>query len=235
MKSVKKIIHSALYITSPLILQKLIWVPTRAILAFFGRLEIRGLENIQGIKANVIFACNHASELDPILVPASLPLFSRYSPIFYASREKGFYKKAGWRQVFYGGILFRIWGSYPVFAGLNDFEKSMHYHITLTGLGVNTCIFPEGKTTPDGNIQPAKGGVAYLAIKTNVPIVPVALKGTYNSSFRGFFSRKQRLVVSYGKPIYPDELKSLVKNNLVEYSVYKDMSNYVMKKVAELM
>ncbi|MDE2188208.1 MAG: hypothetical protein KGJ35_00560, partial [Patescibacteria group bacterium] len=79
-----------LYFLSPLILQKIIWIPTNIILRFFCHLQVRGLENLKGIGRNAIFASNHASELDPFFIPASLPFFSRFSPIFYASREKAF-------------------------------------------------------------------------------------------------------------------------------------------------
>jgi len=239
------------YSFSPLILQKLIWVPTRFSLWFFGRLEVKGLENlpntnsITGAKQNVIFVCNHASELDPFFVPASLPFFSRFSPMFYATREKEFYDTSGWRQVFYGGMFFRAWGGYPAFVGLRDYEKSLSQHVSLLKDGVNMCVFPEGHITPDGSIQPAKGGVSFLSIYTGVPIIPVAISGTYQISPYRFFARKNRLKTVFGKPIYPEELKASINisestisiggnDSLVDFSIYKTMSDYVMKKVGEL-
>ncbi|HEY5232443.1 MAG TPA: hypothetical protein VIK35_02770, partial [Verrucomicrobiae bacterium] len=109
------------YFISPLLLQKLIWIPTRSILWFFGRLEVRGLENLNGIKTPVIFAPNHPSELDPFLVPASLPFWSRFSPLFYTTREKSFYDTVGWRRHLFGGLFINLWGGYPVSVGLRDY------------------------------------------------------------------------------------------------------------------
>lgn len=190
------------YFFSPLILQKLIWVPTRLILLFFGHLEIAGFERLNKLKTNAIFATNHSSELDPILLPASLPFFSHFSPIFYTSREQSFYKNAGWRQRFYGGRFFKAWGSYPVQVGLHDYAKSMVNHVPIINDGGNLCIFPEGRRTPDGSIKPAKGGVAYLAYATGRPIVPVRYDGTYQVRFIGFFKRRHHLKVTFGNPIY---------------------------------
>ena len=223
------------YRFSPLILQKLIWIPTRFSLKFFGNLRIDGLENLEGTKNNVIFACNHSSELDPFFVPASLPFFSRFSPVFYITREKNFYDESGWRQIFYGSTFFRMWGGYPAFVGLHDYEKALYQHIDLLKDGVNMCIFPEGKTTPTGKIQPAKGGVSYLSIRTDVPIIPVAISGTYKISLGDFLLRKRKMCVVFGKPIYPKELKSNIYSDTEDFSIYRKMSDCVMKKTSELM
>jgi 1-acyl-sn-glycerol-3-phosphate acyltransferase len=190
------------YFISPLILQKIIWIPTNIILRFFGRLEIKGLENLKEIKGNAILACNHGSELDPIIPPAALPFWSHFSPMFYTSRENKFYGGSGWRRHFYGGNFFKAWGSYQVVVGLHDYEKSLANQIRIINDGGTMCYFPEGRTTPNGMIQPAKGGVAYLAYITKVPIVPVRLEGMFHLSVKDFFLRKRKLSITFGKPIY---------------------------------
>ena len=107
--------HSSmkLYFIAPLFLQKFIWIPTRLILTIFGHIKIRGLEHLKGIPSKVIFACNHASEIDPFIVPASLPFWSRFSPLFYATRERAFYDTNGWRKYLFGGMFINAWGGYP--------------------------------------------------------------------------------------------------------------------------
>ena len=49
---------------------------------------------------------------------------------------------------------------------------------TLKG-GMPLVIFPEGGRTPDGCIQPFLPGAFFLAIKAQIDIVPVALRGLY--------------------------------------------------------
>ncbi len=194
------------YFISPLILQKLIWIPTRLVLRLFGRFEVNGLENLKEVNGNAIFGLNHTSELDPILLPAALQFGSHFSPIFYTSREHKFYVRAGWRKHFYGGTFFKAWGAYPVFVGLRDYEKSLSFHIDIVRNGGSMCVFPEGRVTRDGNIQEAKGGIAYLAYATGTPIIPVRLDGTFWMTFTDFILRRRRISISFGKPIRVAEL-----------------------------
>lgn len=191
-----------LYFISPLVLQKLIWIPTRILLFGFGHMKVSGMEHLAGLKTNVIFAVNHASEFDVFPIPGVLPFFSRFSPIFYTSREKSFYVNSGWRQIFYGGLFFKAWGSYPVRAGLHNYEESLKNQTRILNDGGNLCIFPEGRRTPDGRIHEGKGGVVYLSNVTKKPIVPVRLVGTYDMKAGLFFTGKIHLSISFGAPIY---------------------------------
>jgi len=223
------------YYITPLILQKLIWVPTRLILKFFVHFEIRGLENLRDVKENVIFASNHSSELDPILLPAGLPFWTRFSPIYYTSREKKFYVHSGWRQMIYGGTFFKIWGSHQIFSGLKDYEKSLANHIRLLREGKNLMVFPEGHITPDGTIQRAHGGMAYLAEYCHRLVVPVGISGAFKVSMKDFLLRKRKIIMTFGKPVNQDEFRREVarKTGLGEH-VYKAEGEYVMGKVREL-
>jgi len=221
-----------IYFLAPLILQKLIWIPTRVLLFVFGNLQVTGLENLKNLKKSAIFVCNHASELDPVLIPASLPFFSRFSPIFYASREEKFYSNSGWRRHLYGGSLFKIWGAYPVFTGLKDYEKSLSHQIRIVRDSGSLCVFPEGRITSDGRMQPARGGVAFLAEYTNSFIVPVALSGVYKLSLSSFLLRNRKITVNFGPPVGQQELQIHVERSR-EYNgnVYREEAQYIMNKI----
>lgn len=215
------------YFLSPLILQKLIWVPTRILLRTCGHIEIRGLENLATLEGNAIFALNHASEADVFLLPGSLPFFSRFSPIFYTSREKAFYKNSGWRQIFYGGIFFKAWGAYPVTVGLNDYDASLKNQIRILRDGGNLCIFPEGRTTKDGQIGEAKGGVAHLSYTAKKPIVPVRIDGTFRLSPLGFLAGGRKLAIMFGKPIY--EVMNVPR--IPAYFEFKEYADGMMEQI----
>lgn len=225
-----------LYEISPLILQKLIWVPTRLMLKFFGHLEISGMENLTDLKTNAIFACNHSSELDPFFVPASLGFLSSHSPLFYTTREKRFYDTSGWRQIFYGGTLFKMIGGSPVFVGLRDYEKSLSKHISLLKCGKNLCVFPEGGITPDGTIQVAKGGIAYLSETTSKPIIPVSISGTYRTNIKNLLLRQRNFKVHFGAPVYA---KDLLSNKITPAAstgdAYKAAAQIVMNRIGDNM
>lgn len=197
---------SKLYFIPPLILQTLIWIPTRLIFKFFAKIKINGVENLRNISGGVVFAVNHSSELDPILVPSCLPFLSQLFPMFYTSRESRFYSNCGWRRLVYGGLFFKIWGAYPVKVGLHNYEASLEHHIRILQDGHSVCIFPEGQRTKTGLVGEGKGGAAYLAWRANVPIVPVGIKGAFRTSFGDFFGRRRFYSLSFGAPIYPGDL-----------------------------
>ena len=224
-----------LYFIAPIICQKLIWVPTRLILKIFGHTKIYGLENLEGLKGPVIFAMNHSSEIDPFIVPSSLPFWSRFSPLFYATRERSFYDRNGWRKYLFGGLFINSWGGYTVLSGLRDYEKALQVHIAILREGGSFCVFPEGRITPDGTVQPARGGVAYMAERAKCTIVPVGVSGAFRTRFKDFFSFKRHIKVNFGRPIFQEELREQVaKQSGLGEHIYKGEANYVMDRVDKL-
>ena len=191
---------------SPLILQTAIWPIVRPLFRSFLRLKIIGTENLPK-KCGVIFAVNHSSELDAVLVPASLPFLSPLMPMFYTSRERNFYQQSGWRQILYGGFLFKLWGSHALHSGTKDYETSLKTHIEILKNGRSVCIFPDGKRLSESEIGTrAHGGVAYLAWRTGASVIPVRIRDAYGITLLDFFLRRRYVSVSFGKPILPSEL-----------------------------
>jgi 1-acyl-sn-glycerol-3-phosphate acyltransferase len=164
-----------------------------------------------------------------------LPFLSRFSPIFYTSRESRFYVNSGWRKHFYGGWFFKAWGSYPVHVGLHNYEKSLSHHIDIIRAGGSLCFFPEGRTTPNGSIQPAKGGVAYLAYETGATIIPVRIRGVFHFSFKDFILGRRYLSITYGKPMrFSDQFGSIRPDTTPSLDDFKSYANLVMSKVGEM-
>lgn len=193
------------YFTITSILQHVAWVPTRMAFAFFLSFSVCGQQHLLD-ESNVIIASNHLSELDPILVTAALPFFSRHLPLFYVSREKSFYSRSGFKKVFYGGTLFEIWGAYKAYTGTMDYDKALKHHIQLLGEGKSVCIFPTGKKVSRHQDQDVKGGVSFLAHRTEVPILPVTIEGAEGITFIGFLLRKHKVTVTFHKPLYKEDL-----------------------------
>lgn len=184
----------------------------------------------------MIFAVNHTGELDAIIVPASLPFLSRLMPMFYTSREKSFYKNCRWRQIFYGGIFFKLWGAHPVKIGLMNYELSLQTHINIINHGNTVLIFPEGSTTKDGNLKKGKGGITYLSHITGAPIVPIYISGVFRLKMKEWFSRRRRVSINFGKPIIPAELFPMDKPIILDanHDDFLDASQIVMAKIATL-
>ncbi len=218
-----------IYYVTPLILQSLIWIPIRFLFWLFIRFEVRGLEHLEKIseKKGIIFASNHTSELDPIILPAGLPFLSRFMPIFYTSREKSFYIKSGYRQNIYGGVIFKLWGAHAVYSGLKDYEKSLVNHIKLLNAGKSLMIFPEGRISKDGQIGEARGGVAFLSEITNCPIVPIHITGAYQITLKEILTRKRKVTLTFGESI-------TIKKKEKAIETYKEIAEMIMRKVEVL-
>jgi len=217
---------------APDYLQNLIWPLVKFMLMLFARFRVRGAEHLRNIKGPVVFAGNHASEIDVILVPASFPFLSRFIPMFYVAKKREFYEKKGMVALLYGGAFFKLWGAYPVREGLKDYRLSLNIHAEILKEGKSLLIFPEGGISPDGSIKPAHGGVAYLAHAANAPIVPTYIVGTKNFSWGKFILGWYRFSVTFGAPIWPDELFPGISEPTVED--YKRAAERAMEEVKKL-
>lgn len=216
------------------VLQRIIWLPTRVALKFFCNFEVKGIKNIE-IKKNAIFAANHWSEIDPILVAASFPFFSKHLPLFYTCLERRFYQNKGpIKKIIYGGVFFKIWGAHPVYIGLKNYEQSLKNHINILCNEGSICIFPEGKKNAENKPIKVKGGVSFLVHKTQFPVIPVSISGAQFMTWRDFFSRKRKIKIVFGKPLYA---KNIFKEQIVLHEHqddYKTAANLIMDKIKRL-
>jgi len=187
-------------------LQAFYWPYWRFVMFFFGHLRVVGLKKIAQEKRGAIFAGNHSSQLDPFLVPTALSPRSPLMPMHFVSRERGFYDVQGIARYAYGGLIFRIWGAYPVLVKEEEYETKLVHHISILLNGGSVCIFPEGVLSKDGSVGKGKPGVAYLLWRTGKPVIPVAITGHHNMGPYGFFMRRHRLVVMFGEPISREEI-----------------------------
>ena len=215
------------------VIQRVAWLPLRAVFSLFLRLEIRGIENIREMNTQAIFACNHSHELDPLIVVACLPWRSKYLPLIFVSREKSFYAGLGWRKRIYGGLFFKLMGALQAYTGLHNYNKALVHHLEALNAGRSVCIFPMGKRHIDTNLHNAKGGVAFLGEKTSIPIIPVRITGIENMRLNDLFLRKRHLRVTFGKPVYFTELKADESNGF-ERSEYEAAATLLMQKIVKL-
>ena len=170
---------------------------------------VRGACHLDELHGNAIFAPNHANELDTIVLclalDAAQTLHERI-PIFFMSREKKFYDDMGFfKALVYGGFLFRLLGAYPVTPRDERTEETrkntLRTHRALLRSGRSIVIFPEGTRTETGELLPAKAGVAILSEQSGIPVIPVAIEGTFGLSFSNFLRGKKRIRVIFGEPI----------------------------------
>jgi len=154
------------------------------------RLTVRGAENLHK-HAVAVYAANHTSYMDTPVIFSALPFQFRILA-----------KKELWTMPFIGWYLNRS-GQIPVdTVSANATVSSLGGGVRALRGGMPLFVFPEGSRTPDGKMQPFLAGAAFLAIRAQVPLVPVALNGVYDllpMHTRHFYPGD--IVLSVGEPI----------------------------------
>ena len=131
------------------------------------KVEIQGLEKIDR-NGSYVFVSNHLSYMDTPVVFSSIPVQFR------------FLAKKGLFQIPFLGWHLSTAGHIPV--PREDPRSSLRTLSRAAELiqthAISLLIFPEGGRTMDGELHEFKDGAAYLAIKAQAPLVPLALLGT---------------------------------------------------------
>lgn len=144
-----------------------IWART-CLFASGSKVTVRGAENLRSHPL-AVYASNHTSFMDIPVVFSSLPFQFRILA-----------KKELWQWPFIGWYLNRS-GQIPI--------DTANPHATLSSLGAGVkalrsamplFVFPEGRRTGTGELNEFLSGAAFLAIRAQVPIVPLALSGGYD-------------------------------------------------------
>ncbi len=199
------------------------WIFFRLMYAVYFRWRVYNPERVPR-KGPVVLASNHASILDPPLVGCGLK-----RSINFLARESLFR--------FPGiGALLRSWNAVPVdregggARGLKAILDRLHK-------GGGIILFPEGTRTLDGKLQPARSGVGLTVIKSEAPVVPVRVFGTFEAYGKEVkIPRPYRVAVKYGRPMMFEKLraeaKTCSKPRLKE--IYQQVADELMAEIAKL-
>ena len=199
------------------------WLLSRVVFAFYFRWRVYHPERVP-LSGPVILAANHASFIDPPLVGAGLK-----REINYLARESLF------RFPVVGAIL-RAVNSVPVdrdgggAAGLKAILGRL-----LAGGGI--ILFPEGTRTRDGLLQPARSGIGLAVIKSDAPVVPVRVFGTFEAYGRHLkFPYPHSIAVKYGQPMLFEELRAEAKTCSKQRlkGIYQQIAGEIMAAIAKL-
>lgn len=147
------------------------WSIVSPILHTYFRGRIRGAENVP-LKGRLLVVSNHASDFDPLLLSCCVN-----RPVAYMAKEELF-------QVPVLKQAIRAYGAYPVKRGSAD-RSAMKAAIASIESGWATGVFLDGTRTLDGRIADPKLGAAWIAAKTQSPLLPVSLWGTHTIFHKG--------------------------------------------------
>jgi 1-acyl-sn-glycerol-3-phosphate acyltransferase len=153
-----------------------------------------------------VFMANHASAVDIWAVFVGIPRRIR----MIAKRQLGQIPLFGWAM--WAGRFIFIDRQNAVSA-----RRSIEEARRRIQGGDSVLLFPEGTRTPDGSLGPFKKGGFHLAMEAGVPIVPVALTGTFASMPKGsFLLRPGTVQVIIGEPISTKGLSESDRGQLLD-------------------
>lgn len=176
----------------------------------YWKATIRGTEKVDP-KAVYVIVSNHQSGAD-IMV-----MFKTHIAFKWVAKKSLFYLPfIGWEMWLNRYIpIERTMGRSKL--------KMMDRSTEAIDLGNSIMLFPEGTRSRDGNIQPFKTGAFRVAQETHVPILPVAIKGTFHAVRKGSFVINRTM-----------NLEAVILDP-IPYSVYKNMApNEIADKVHDL-
>jgi long-chain acyl-CoA synthetase len=151
----------------------------------FLALKVEGLEHLRELRGPVIFAANHQSHMDGPTILIALPARWRYRLAPAMSRDfffGHFHRRAvGWKSWmtnslnYFGASMF--FNAFPLSQSGTGTRQTLRYIGEVTSDGYSILIFPEGERHDEGAMARFRPGVAMIAARLDLPVVPVRLEG----------------------------------------------------------
>ena len=186
----------------------LYWIAIKGVMFFVNcvgvRVHVKGTERIP--PGTCIFAANHTSSADAPAVVGAIP--RRISILLKRSLF-------GWPIV---GQAFQLEHFIPVDRFNRDSAiESVERATEALRQGQSFLIYPEGTRSPDGRLQQFKKGIAVMAIKSGVPIVPIACSGAHRvMEKRKLYIKPGHILVEFLEPIDPSKYSFDEKEALLQ-------------------
>jgi 1-acyl-sn-glycerol-3-phosphate acyltransferase len=180
-----------------------------ALLANRVKVKVGGMEHLNE-KGPYIFMSNHQGYYDVFTLLGHLP----YQFKWLVKKELFSIPFFGWTMAAVGYISVDRGGTRDTVEAMNEAAQKIRD-------GMSVVIFPEGSRSPDGSIQPFKRGGFTLAIKSKVPIVPIAISGSRD------IMPKDKFTAASG------EIRMLMGHPIETESYSLKDREFLMKKVRE--
>ncbi len=183
------------------------------ILKIFYRVKVHGRENIPGRKPFIICS-NHISWWDPVVIGTAFP--GSYRIHFMAKKELF--------SNFIFSYLLRKAYAFPLKRKDADYAAIRKAYQLLQD-GQVLGLFPEGSRSKSGKLQKPFNGAALIAVRSGVPVLPIAIDGPY----RPF----KPLHVFIGPPFVLSPLNYEQKEE--KKAQLQEMSHHIMGHIKDLL
>lgn len=186
----------------------ILFIPCRLLFPI-KKIGVKYYKELKKKKQNYILACNHMSNMDPVMLELN-----------FVRKHRILAKKELFKNKFFGKILNQL-GAISVDRQAND-TAAVKQIFSALNKKKSVLIFPQGTRakTPLIEGETAKEGMAMFSIRTGTPILPMM----FDRKLRAFHRAKLYI----GEPIYPDVTRKKDKEYLDEFA------NLIITKMNEL-
>ncbi len=200
----------------PRLIRNLLLFALKVAMKLVMKLETTGWEHIPP-SGPVIMMINHIAFLDPVILTGFFPRYLISMAKVEAIEDKVI------------GPLIKAFDAFPVNRGAGD-RQALRTAFDVLDAGLALLIAPEGHRSETTELGEAHEGIAYVAQRAHVPIVPVAISGT--DQFKHNIKRLKRTTVTYrfGQPFYLD-----AGNERANGELLKQMTDEAMYQLAALL
>jgi len=172
--------------------------------------RIEGRENLRGVSGPLLVICNHIGDVDPGFVQTALPARIRnrlaiatggeaLEKLRSPAADRSWFGKIYDRTQWVLGVSLLNLFPLPREAG---FRQSFAYAGHASDLGYSVLVFPEGRHTTDGKMNPFRPGIGLLANNLGIPVLPMRIHGLFELKEAGKkFAAPGKIRVRIGKPI----------------------------------
>jgi long-chain acyl-CoA synthetase len=182
----------------------------RPAILLLGWPRIEGRENLRGVKGPLLIVSNHLGDVDPGFIVTALPARFRHrvatatggealEALRSPRRERGLLGGAYDRMQWLLGVSLLNLFPLPREAG---FRKSFAYAGQTVDKGYSVLVFPEGRHTTDGKLNPFRAGIGLLAQNLGIAVLPMRIDGLFEVKSAGKkFAAPGKIRVKIGKPV----------------------------------
>jgi long-chain acyl-CoA synthetase len=172
--------------------------------------RVKGRENLRGLHGPVLVVSNHITYIDIGWILAALPGSFRHrlatamggerlGALRHPSKEMNALQRLAERVGYF--LVIALFNVFPLPRG-SGFRRSFSFAGDLADRAWNVLIFPEGLTTPDGELHTFRAGIGLLATQLNLPVIPMRIDGVFDLRQAGRrIARPGHVHVTIGAPV----------------------------------
>ncbi len=182
----------------------------RPAILLLGWPRVEGREHLRGVNGPLLVISNHVGDVDPGFILTALPARFRHrlatatggealEGMRVPGPERGFFARIYDRLQWFLGVSLLNLFPLPREAG---FRRSFAYAGEAVDRGYSVLLFPEGRHTTDGKLNPFHAGIGLLAGNLGIPVLPMRIDGLFEVKQAGKkFAAPKKICVRIGEPL----------------------------------